>query len=93
MIIKKVCLKILIVEVVLLEDKEKLVLTDEKVKQCLWKVVGDIILQNDNSQKNDDSNFDNQNIKDNNQSNDKHKEKEMNFLREEGKMICNGSFF
>ncbi len=68
-------------------------LTDEKDKQCLWKVVGDIILESDDSQKNDDSNFDNQNIKDNNQSNDKHKEKEMNFLREEGKMICNGSFF
>ena len=63
---------ILIVEDAQLEDKEKLVLTDEKVKQCLWKVVGGIIFESDDNQRNDQGNFDNS--KDNKQGSDKEKD-------------------
>ena len=50
-------------------------LTSEKDKQCLWKVSGGIIFESDDiSQKNEDSNFDNQNSKDNKQGSDKEKD-------------------
>ena len=52
-------------------------LTSDKDKQCLWKVVGGIIFESDDiSQKNEESNFDNQNSKDNNQGNEKDNSKD-----------------
>ena len=47
-------------------------LTDEKDKQCLWKVVGGIIFESDDNQRNDQGNFDNS--KDNKQGSDKEKD-------------------
>jgi dolichyl-phosphate-mannose--protein O-mannosyl transferase len=49
-------------------------LTDEKDKQCLWKVAGGIIFESDDNQKNDDGNFDNGND-DKKNENEKEKEK------------------